>query len=191
MSLEAALLNGAAGATGQPSFSCASPASRCTYDDFSTLGFCASVINMTERTTSSCQISPWTYAYLDCTYDFPNQSTYIGQSLSTRYGIPLNNGNDDSTHFLSTTGPNLTFASVKSLSTTIGDFDKGPPVEVFAVQWYWCELNFHNVTSLPGHLPTQTLDSIKLDAIPSIPAKPGEELKLTSRKTGKELQRCS
>ncbi|TGJ84885.1 hypothetical protein E0Z10_g3890 [Xylaria hypoxylon] len=178
VTLEAALLNGAAGTIGRPSFSCPSPAFRCTYDDFSTLGFCASAINMTENIASSCQTSSGSYTYIDCTYEFPNQSTYISDNLSLKYNIAWNMGNDDSTHFLSTTGPNLTFASVKPLSTTFGDYNKGPPVEAFAVQWYWCELNFHNVTSLQGQLPTQSIDSIKLDAVPG-------EGKFRSSKTGK------
>ncbi|KAI0975608.1 hypothetical protein F4678DRAFT_483867 [Xylaria arbuscula] len=44
-----------------------------------------------------------------------------------------------------------------------GDYDKGPPVEVFAVQWDWCEHSFHNVVSLQGQLPTQSIDSVRLD----------------------------
>ncbi|KAF2966525.1 hypothetical protein GQX73_g7072 [Xylaria multiplex] len=173
VSLEAALLNGASGTVGRPTFSCPSPASRCTYDDFSTLGFCASTINMTENTSSSCQTSPGAYTYIDCTYQFPNQTTYTNYDLSLTYNIAWNPGNDDPTHFLSTTGPEFAFASVKPLSTTFGDVSKGPPVEVFAVEWYWCELNFRNATSIRGQLPTQSIDPIRLDDT------------LISRKTGK------
>ncbi|KAI0104248.1 hypothetical protein GGR51DRAFT_549509 [Nemania sp. FL0031] len=179
--LEAALLNGASGTIGRHSFSCPSPASRCTYDDFSTLGFCAASINMTENTNSSCQNTPGSYTYINCTYEFLNQSTYISKTLSLMYNIAWNYGNDDSSHFVSSTGPNFTFASVKPLSTTFGDYDKGPPVEVFAVQWYWCELNFHNVTSLRGQAPTQSIESIKLDVVPG-------ENKFMSPKTGKNYK---
>ncbi|KAI0871133.1 hypothetical protein GGS24DRAFT_73918 [Hypoxylon argillaceum] len=132
---------------------------------------------MTEKATSSCQTSPGAYTYIDCTYKFPSQSTYTSDNLSLTYNIAWNMADDDSSHFLSTTGQNLTFASVKPLSTTFGDTSKGPPVEVFAVQWYWCELNFHNVTSLRGQLPTQSIESIKLDAVP-------DEEKFKSPKTG-------
>ncbi|KAI8626221.1 hypothetical protein F5Y19DRAFT_466598 [Xylariaceae sp. FL1651] len=178
VTLEAALLNGAAGTIGRPSFSCPSPASRCTYDDFSTLGLCASAINMTENTTSSCDNAPGTYTYIDCTYEFPGRILYTDKNLSLRYNIAWNIGNDDSAHFLSISGQNLTFASVKPLSTTFGDYKKGPPVEVFAVQWYWCEFNLQNVTSLGGQLPTQSIESVKLDAV-------ADGTRWRSSKTGK------
>ncbi|KAI0975609.1 hypothetical protein F4678DRAFT_417844 [Xylaria arbuscula] len=86
-SIATALLNGAAGTIGRPSLNCPSPAFRCTYDDFTILGFCAYMINMTEHTTSSCHGSSGSYTYINCTYEFPNQSVYTGDSLSLTYNI--------------------------------------------------------------------------------------------------------
>jgi hypothetical protein len=161
------MINGALGTVSVPSFDCPTPASHCTWDDFSSLGVCASFENLTDVATADCT---WGQNGTDpyngtCVYDYPGRRDRDPKMTITRTGEDDGEGgitpNSNSTFdFLSAVaadhddpigGTELSLTVARANSFLWKEFVPFP-TEILYIRWYFCQQTFHNVTSTPAAL---------------------------------------
>ncbi|KAK5663829.1 hypothetical protein OQA88_32 [Cercophora sp. LCS_1] len=184
-----AILTGILGVEPRPAFECPAPATQCSWDDFSTLGLCASVENLTqviippkcgtnavvERNSSEPEVGSF---YYQCTFDYRGRRPWerpvdLGVSWWGKADGTLKN-------FYTREVPLFRSVSAMTESDDIGGFNASmlvvkpagvsrevlgelttdaPPMDMFRVEWYLCEKSFHGITATGGNVAVGSVRS--------------------------------
>ncbi|KAK7927503.1 hypothetical protein PG985_004501 [Apiospora marii] len=177
--LQSGLLNSIFGQVPHPSYSCPPPATSCSWPEFSTLGVCRSVRNLTDVAVPDCKANEIKDKAapglnLTCTYDYAgrNRSEYL---VEMEWNLTLRNGTNgkptvvptDYTWFRSRTSIHtdsfghhtlsLTSVKVANANNGISGKDKPPPTEMLQSDWYLCERTHRGATVDSGRLVPGTV----------------------------------
>ncbi|KAL2682804.1 hypothetical protein Neosp_007259 [[Neocosmospora] mangrovei] len=152
-----------AGEPFQPNFKCPSPATSCEWPEFSTLGVCSTLHDVTDKTTRECEESETNSYFQQCNYTVPllKQSELEkeeDEKPSLRY---LNNAaykNQEDTQILHTEfksmsmdgwlGQLLVIRHENGSWISTGKGKSRPPdAEVFVADFKWCKRVFKGVKS--------------------------------------------
>ncbi|KAK7984597.1 hypothetical protein PG989_011999 [Apiospora arundinis] len=165
-----AVINGAA----HVQFSCASPASRCTWPSFTTLGVCSTYRNITELVTHKCEENRG--ATVCSYYGIPDQK----DPMTMVFGGDLGgNGDQGISTRCSGSGSLATctilkaphvweFISRPRTSPDSGprpDPDKPKPVEVLQISWYWCSQTHTNVSAGAGGVHDEAKGNMRTEEL--------------------------
>ncbi|KAH7260342.1 hypothetical protein B0J15DRAFT_492385 [Fusarium solani] len=161
--IQISILTALAGEPFQPNFKCPSPATRCEWPEFSTLGVCSTLHNVTDKTTRECEESESNSYFQQCNYTIPllKQSELEkekDEKPSLRY---LNNAaykNHEDTQILHTEfksmsmdgwlGQLLVIRHENGSWVSTGKGRSRPPdAEVFVADFKWCKRVFKGVKS--------------------------------------------
>ncbi|KAK8103196.1 hypothetical protein PG984_016342, partial [Apiospora sp. TS-2023a] len=196
LQLQASVVNSAVGSVFQPHVSCPAPATRCYWDNFTTLGVCSDVRNVTSIAAANCTDQDRAGS-INCTYTFPgmmdeqyseaaltmtwNQESTGGAGVSTMLFGSLfhNNAAGDAAVFGS-------FTTIKALDGGIptsvegGGGLKPPPIQMFYAELGWCEQTYRNVTATPAGISDggMNMTSERLGGMGNLtaPYAPGNEM---------------
>ncbi|KAK6856418.1 hypothetical protein PG995_006605, partial [Apiospora arundinis] len=140
LNLQASIIGSAVGTVFQPHFSCPAPATRCYWEEFTTLGVCSDYRNVTSIAESNCTKQNRAGS-INCTYTFPGMSdttTLFGSLFhqSAKADVPIFGS----------------FTAVKPLDkgypTMVNRTKlKPPPVQISYAELGWCEQQYRNVTA--------------------------------------------
>ncbi|KAI1384398.1 uncharacterized protein F4822DRAFT_362569 [Hypoxylon trugodes] len=168
---KAAVLNGGIGSPQPADFYCPTPATQCSWDDFTTLALCGDITDFCNN-TSAVNVTCWTNNTIAsqcgstedaqvCNYTFPLDSSappiYLGHNSSNVVPMLLSGFGDQCK-------PNLQYGFWTSVEeggfagTKLGIVR--PPsiqqsyspdeVELYLITWQWCARTVHNLTATPG-----------------------------------------
>ncbi|KAK8123019.1 hypothetical protein PG984_011689 [Apiospora sp. TS-2023a] len=145
-----------------PQFSCASPASRCTWPSFTTLGVCSSYRNVTAFVTQNCRTEE--NSYVNCSYyNIPAQRPdFAGYPMRMLFGGNPSQKGDQGLSTACTSGGGFgshegiaicTIIRARSIleaisKTELSDYGMPAllPVEVLEIHWFWCSQMYTNLS---------------------------------------------
>ncbi|KAM0414680.1 hypothetical protein ACHAPT_013483 [Fusarium lateritium] len=154
---QASILSALSGNVFQPYSSCPSPATRCEWPDFSSLGICSAVRNVTQKTTRECKGGK--QGASNCTYTIPLTIELPDGGRNTT--ISMNYINDteksDGNHILRTKFVHGEedvvgqFVVVRHQNDSWSDDSSEPASpEVLVSDLRWCKKTYKNVTASVG-----------------------------------------
>ncbi|KAF2495366.1 hypothetical protein BU16DRAFT_561648 [Lophium mytilinum] len=184
------LIGGMAGTVLQPRVECASPATQCSWEDFTTLGVCSNFRNVTDVAIRNCNTNG---TRLSCTYSFPGREPYDDQDLSigwltTAYSSTASTGFRSATGVADESNQSGAIGSMAAVKVTaITEHEAlGPPkTEVYYSTWYWCAQTYHGVTATPNALHTSPPQTERLFVMNNPPGKDVADNTLRANSTGK------
>ncbi|KAJ4329501.1 hypothetical protein N0V84_000136 [Fusarium piperis] len=167
---QASVISALAGDVFQPSFDCPSPASRCEWPDFSSLGICSAVKNVTEQTKRKCEEED--KGVSNCTYTVPLTLESREGSKNTTISMKYHDGTEhddgsEKSHVLRTSfvpGDKDVvgqFVVVRHRNDTWGDESLEPKSpEVLVLDLRWCEKMYKDVSvsASPSGPSSQNVD---------------------------------
>ncbi|KAJ4321744.1 hypothetical protein N0V84_005177 [Fusarium piperis] len=161
--IQISLLTALAGEPFQPNFKCPSPATRCEWPEFSTLGVCSILHNVTDKATRECEEGINNPYFQKCNYTIPllkesKNEDREDEKPSLRY---LNNAaykNHEDTQILHTQfnsssldgwlGQLVVIRHENGQWVSVGKGRSRPPdAEVFVADFRWCKQVFKGVKS--------------------------------------------
>ncbi|KAJ8119469.1 hypothetical protein ONZ43_g3583 [Nemania bipapillata] len=179
-----------AGSVRTPFYSCSDTASRCEWDDFSTLAVCSDLHNVTYSVPYDCDIrhdlpNTTDFALANCTYEFPtglpsteNAANRI--SLTLIYGIPdvMRQAFTLQSSIINSTASIASFWIVGNKDRSqefmpwpnAGDFhspafrqafsDYVHSFDSYIVDFYWCNRTYHNMVASSGKRTADIVSSL-------------------------------
>ncbi|KAK8023594.1 hypothetical protein PG993_011660 [Apiospora rasikravindrae] len=198
--LQASIINSAVGTVFQPHVSCPAPATRCYWDEITTLGICSDYRDVTSTAVPNCT-EPDRAGSINCTYTFPGMMDREEPDAAL-----LMTWNQESTGgagvrtmlFGSLFHPNIkadvpSFGSLTAIKAIGEENNKGhptpvegggmepPPVQVSYAEFGWCEQRYHNITATPAGISYADINmtSERLDRTHTpvtLPGQPGNEM---------------
>ncbi|TGJ88676.1 hypothetical protein E0Z10_g102 [Xylaria hypoxylon] len=182
LAIQSSIVNGATGSVFQPYFNCPGPASRCTWDIFTTLGVCAEFKNASKEAVAHC--TPENNAgTMNCTYTVPGMDVADDDEKGTmvmQWNGEGTGGAGPSTMLFqsqfssSDRYPRLShigsFLAVKAAAgghgyplierNATGGYKVSPPyTEVYYATFDWCAKRFQNVTASQKRLNPGSMTS--------------------------------
>ncbi|KAH8199619.1 hypothetical protein TruAng_006212 [Truncatella angustata] len=169
---EAALINGIVGAVSTPSLSCPEPASQCTWDSYSSLGYCHDFRNLTSTMSRECdQNRNSTMLNYTCIYDYDGRNP-VDPKMNMTWIVSVEpDGNVrniiDWTFFTASPAYHLDQIGGAELSLTSARQTRAEPdiVELLYSRWYLCEQTFENVTASSGVITTGKVKNEPLNPV--------------------------
>ncbi|KAI0021597.1 hypothetical protein F4780DRAFT_770094 [Xylariomycetidae sp. FL0641] len=183
LSVYSGIINSISGTIFQPHLYCPEPVSRCSWDNFTTLGICATYENVTDVAVPKCGNLSFA-GDLNCTYTFPgmpahNNKPYEpydntdGTLVITFNSEGLGGDTPPTTLFQSLFTRDLkgigSFLAIKAKGDGYPLGDEPPPVEVYYSVLHWCAQTFHQTNATPSGLKGTTMTAERLHLYQTIP----------------------
>ncbi|KAI0538156.1 hypothetical protein GGR58DRAFT_513265 [Xylaria digitata] len=152
LALQSSIVNGATGSVFQPYFNCPGPASRCTWDSFTTIGVCAEFKDVSREAVAHCT-APDSVGTINCTYSAPGMDF-----VDTEKGNMVMQWNTEIGKFLAVKALGDGYPQIKPNAT--GGYAWAPPdTEVYYATFSWCAKTFQNVSASQKHLDIDPITS--------------------------------
>ncbi|KAI3316598.1 hypothetical protein HD806DRAFT_424441 [Xylariaceae sp. AK1471] len=166
LAIQSYIVNGATGSVFQPYFNCPAPASRCTWDTFTTLGVCTEFKNVSAEAVAHCGKLN-SAGTMNCTYSSPSIADVddLSNTMVMKWNAESTGGASSSTMlfqslFKSKSGDGDShigsFLAVKAATDgyPITKYNKTgaigwspPPAEVYYATFSWCAKKLQNSTA--------------------------------------------
>ncbi|KAI8721336.1 hypothetical protein NCS52_00580900 [Fusarium sp. LHS14.1] len=165
---QASVISALAGDVFQSYFNCPSPATRCEWPDFSSLGICTAVSNVTEQTKRKCEEGD--KGVSNCTYTIPltleSREGSKNTTISMKYYKDTEHGDgSENSHVLRTSfvpGDKDVvgqFVVVRHRNDSWGDESSDPKSpEVLVSDLRWCEKMYMEVSASPSGPDSGSVD---------------------------------
>ncbi|KAK7915086.1 hypothetical protein PG985_012789 [Apiospora marii] len=166
-----AVINGATA----PQFSCASPASRCTWPSFTTLGVCSSYRNITDSVTQECDMKENSSVWPNCSYhNIPAVRPNAGYPMKMFFGGGTSQKGDQGLSTSCTSAGGIVTCTIIRARSVLDVISKEKfvdvtlpaplPVEVLEVRWFWCSQTYTNL-SVGGGVHDKTEGDLRTEEL--------------------------